>query len=164
VRISEICKENGSLDVFAAESARDQDNILLIRSNLYTLLKPNIFDILDIVVPISKLEEIMITVLDIARKSNLSLPVYGHAGDGNLHVHIMRKQGADASQYDDLCDRVYKAAVDVGGVITGEHGIGRTRITKVEKYLGPKQIELMKGIKRVFDPNNIMNPGAKVPL
>ena len=164
MKISEICKENGSLDVFAAESARDQDNILLIRSNLYTLLKPNILDILDIVVPISKLEEIMTTVMDIARKSDALLPVYGHAGDGNLHVHIMRKQGVDASQYvDDLCDKVYRAAMDVGGVITGEHGIGRTRITKVEKYLGQKEVELMKGIKNVFDPNNIMNPGAKVP-
>jgi len=165
LRISDACKEHTSLDIFAAESPRDQENILTIRSNLYTYLKPNIADILDIVVPISKLEQIVTTIEDISKESGVPLPVYGHAGDGNLHVHIMRKQGVAASNYlDELTDRIYKATVAVGGVITGEHGIGRTRITKVGKYLSEKEIELMRGMKRIFDPNNIMNPGAKVPL
>jgi glycolate oxidase len=165
LKVSDACKEFTSLDVFAAESARDQENILSIRSNLYTYLKPDILDILDIVVPIAKLEEIVTTIENIAKETGRPLPVYGHAGDGNLHVHIMRNHGADASKYlDDVCDRIYKAATEVGGVITGEHGIGRTRIRKVEKYLSEKEIELMRNMKRIFDPNNIMNPGAKVPL
>jgi glycolate oxidase len=164
LKISDACKEYTSLDVFAAESVRDQENILSIRSNLYTYLKPHILEILDIVVPISKLEEIVTTIQDIAKESGIPLPVYGHAGDGNLHVHIMRKQGVEASKYlDDLTDRIYKATTEVGGVITGEHGVGRTRITKVEKYLSEREIELMRNMKRIFDPNNIMNPGAKVP-
>jgi glycolate oxidase len=165
LQISDTCKQYTPLDIFAAESARDQENILSIRSNLYTYLKPHILDILDIVVPISKLEEIVTTIQDIAKESAFPLPVYGHAGDGNLHVHIMRKQGVEASKYlDDLSDRIYEATAGVGGVITGEHGIGRTRIKKVEKYLSQKEIELMRKTKWVFDPNNIMNPGAKVPL
>jgi glycolate oxidase len=165
LKISDICKENTSLDIVAAESAREQDNILTIRSNLYTVLKPDILDILDIVVPISKLEEIMTTVEGIAKESAIPLPVYGHAGDGNLHVHIMQRRRVEETRYlDELTDRVYKAAVDVGGVITGEHGIGRTRITKVERYLSRTEIQLMRSMKRIFDPNNIMNPGAKVPL
>lgn len=165
LQISDTCKQYTTLDIFAAESARDQENILSIRSNLYTYLKPNVLDILDIVVPISKLEETMTAIQDIAKESNLPLPVYGHAGDGNLHVHIMRKEGVEVSKYvSDLSDRIYKATVVVGGVITGEHGIGRTRIAKVEKYLSEKEIELMRNIKRSFDPNNIMNPGAKIPL
>jgi len=164
VRISDACKEYTPLDVFAAESAREQENILSIRSNLYTYLKPDVLDILDIVVPISKLEQIVAAIEDIAKQAALPLPVYGHAGDGNLHVHIMRKQGVEASTYvDDLSDQVYKATMALGGVITGEHGIGRTRIDKVEKYLGERQVELMRNVKRIFDPNNIMNPGAKVP-
>jgi glycolate oxidase len=65
---------------------------------------------------------------------------------------------------DELSDRIYKAAVDVGGVITGEHGIGKTRTTKVETYLSPTEIQLMRSMKRIFDPNNIMNPGTKLPL
>ena len=165
LKISDICKENKSLDVFAAESAREQENILTIRSNLYTVLKPDILDILDIVVPISKLEEVIAAVENIAKESALPLALYGHAGDGNLHVHIMQKQGVEEAQYlDGLSDRIYKAAMDVGGVITGEHGIGRIRVTKVERYLGGTEIQLMQSIKRIFDPNNIMNPGAKVPF
>ncbi len=165
LKISEICKEFTPLEIFAAESARDQENILSMRSNLYEVLKPNVLDILDIVVPIAELETIVSTIQDIAQKSGILLPVYGHAGDGNLHVHIMRKEGVEASMYlDDLSDRIYKATVAVGGVITGEHGIGRTRIKKIEKYLDGKEIEIMRNMKRMFDPYNIMNPGAKVPL
>jgi len=166
MQISDACKEYTSLDVFAAESASDQENILSIRSNLYTYLKPQVLDILDIVVPISKLEQIASTIQDIAKETAAPMPVYGHAGDGNLHVHILRKEGVvDVSKYvDDLSDRIYEAATEVGGVITGEHGIGRTRLSKIEKYLSEEEIELMRKIKRIFDPNNILNPGAKVPL
>jgi glycolate oxidase len=160
--ISEICKQNNALDIFAAESAADQENILAIRSNLYTVLKPDVLDILDIVVPISKVEQIVGTVEDVAKESGVPLPVYGHAGDGNLHVHIMRKQGGDFHYVDDLTERIYKATVALGGVITGEHGIGKTRTEKLERFLDGKELELMKSLKRVFDPNNIMNPGTKV--
>jgi glycolate oxidase len=165
LKISEICKENGSLEIFAAESAREQDNILSIRSNLYAVLKPDVLDILDIVVPISRLEEIVAAVEIIAKETGVPLPVYGHAGDGNIHVHIMRKPGSDETGHlEAISDRVYRATVDVGGVITGEHGIGRTRIAKVAKYLDPHELELMRGLKRIFDPNSVLNPGVKVPL
>jgi glycolate oxidase len=77
----------------------------------------------------------------------------------------MQKQGLEETNHlDELCDRIYKAAVDLGGVITGEHGIGKTRTTKVERYLSGTEIQLMRSMKRIFDPNNIMNPGAKIPL
>ena len=165
LKISEICRANSSLEIFAAESARDQENILAIRSNLYAVLKPDVLDILDIVVPISKLEEIVGAVETIAQETALSLPIYGHAGDGNLHVHIMRKPGVERVDYlDETSDRIYEAAVHVGGVITGEHGVGRTRITKIGKYLDGNEMKLMRNLKRIFDPNNIMNPGAKIPL
>ena len=164
LKISEICKQNTPLEIFAAESARDQDNILAIRSNLYTVLKPDVLDILDIVVPISNLEDIVSAVEKISKDTEVPLPVYGHAGDGNIHVHIMRKQDGTTSHLDEISDRVYNAAIGMGGVITGEHGIGRTRISKLAHYFDEKEIELMRGLKKVFDPNNILNPGAKVPI
>ena len=163
LRISEICKENSSLEIFAAESATDQENILSIRSNLYTALKPDVLDILDIVVPISRIEQIIKIVEDISKETGVPLPVYGHAGDGNLHVHIMRKQDEQIQNVGELTDKVYKATMALGGVITGEHGIGKTRTEKLEQFLDKKEIELMKNLKRLFDPNNIMNPGTKVP-
>jgi len=164
LRISEICKENKALEIFAAESATDQENILAIRSNLYTFLKPDVLDILDIVVPISRIEQVVKTVEDISKETGVPLPIYGHAGDGNLHVHIMRTQGEQLQNVTELTDKIYKATMALGGVITGEHGIGKTRTEKLEKFLTKREIELMKDLKRTFDPNNIMNPGTKIPI
>ncbi|MGA2626383.1 MAG: FAD-binding oxidoreductase [Candidatus Bathyarchaeia archaeon] len=162
LRISEVCKENKALEIFAAELPADQENILSIRSNLYTLLKPDILDILDIVVPISRIEQIVRIIEDISKETGVPLPVYGHAGDGNLHVHIMRKQGEQFQNMDVLTDKIYKATMALGGVITGEHGIGKTRTEKVGQFLEKGEIELIKKLKCLFDPNNIMNPGTKV--
>ena len=164
LRISETCKANNALDVFAAESPADQENILAIRSNLYTFLKPDVVDILDIVVPISLIEQIAKIVEDISKETGVPLPIYGHAGDGNLHVHILRRQGEQFQHVDELTDKLYKATVALGGVITGEHGIGKTRTEKVEHFLDRGELELMKNLKRLFDPNNIMNPGTKIPI
>ena len=160
--ISEICKQNTNFEVFAAESQRDQDNILKIRSNLYEVLRGGIYDILDIVVPITDLEKIVAFIEQLSKKYDVALPVYGHAGDGNLHVHLMQKPGG-IMNYEALTDEIYHAATAIGGVITGEHGIGKTRTSKIEKYLSKTEIEIMKKVKEVFDPNNILNPGTKVP-
>lgn len=162
LKISEICKQNTNFEVFAAESQRDQDNILKIRSNLYEVLRGGIYDILDIVVPITDLEKIVAFIEQLSKKYDVALPVYGHAGDGNLHVHLMQKPGG-IMNYEALTDEIYHAATAIGGVITGEHGIGKTRTSKIEKYLSKTEIEIMKKVKEVFDPNNILNPGTKVP-
>jgi glycolate oxidase len=162
LKISEICRQSTNFEVFAAESQRDQDNILKIRSNLYAVLRPEIFDILDIVVPISDLEKIVAVTEQLAAKYAVPLPVYGHAGDGNLHVHLMQKPGGKVD-YEALTDEIYRATMATGGVITGEHGIGKTRTAKIEKYVSKTEIELMKKIKQLFDRKNILNPGTKVP-
>jgi glycolate oxidase len=162
LKISEICKQSTNFEVFAAESQRDQDDILQIRSNLYAVLRPEIYDDLDIVVPISDLEKIVTIIEQLGAKYGLPLPVYGHAGDGNLHIHLMQKTGGKVD-YEALTDEIYRATIATGGVITGEHGIGKTRIVQIEKYLDKTEIELMKKIRRLFDPKGILNPGTKVP-
>ena len=162
LKISEICKQNTDYEVFAAESQRDQDDILQIRSNLYPILRPDVYDDLDIVVPISDLEKIVTIIEQLATKYDVPLPVYGHAGDGNLHVHLMQKTGGKVD-YETLTDEIYRATIATGGVITGEHGIGKIRLDKVEKYLDKTEIELMKKIRQLFDPKDILNPGTKVP-
>ena len=163
LKISEICKGSTSYDVFAAESPNDQENILSIRSNIYTALKPETLDILDITVPISELENMVTCIQNIEAKYASPSPVFGHAGDGNLHVHIMRKPDGDTKHVEGLRNEIYQAAAAAGGVITGEHGVGKIRTHVVEKFLDQKEIELMKAMKRLFDPNNILNPQTKVP-
>jgi glycolate oxidase len=160
--IEKICKENNSYELVIADTREEQERILKIRSNLYTTLKPEVCDILDVVVPPSKMSELMDIIDKIGKKYNARLPVYGHAGDGNLHVHIMKVNDEVPEYFKSAKREVYEASVKAGGVISGEHGIGRTRIKDLSLVLSEKEIEIMKAIKKVFDPNNILNPGKVV--
>ncbi|MBS7635081.1 FAD-binding oxidoreductase [Candidatus Bathyarchaeota archaeon] len=161
--ISEICESNSAMDIMLAETAEEQSRILRIRSNIYTALKPHMIDILDVTVPPSNLEKLMNEVDVIAAKYDVYLPAYGHAGDGNLHVHIMKEGVTDMRMADRIKSEIYKAAVALGGVITGEHGVGSLRIKDLGLVLSEKHIEIMESIKRIFDPNNILNPNKVLP-
>jgi len=160
LRIAEVCKENGSLEPLFAEAKDEQDRILRVRSNIYSALKAETADILDVTVPPAEIGRLMDAVDEVAKKYEAYLPVYGHAADGNLHVHLMKR---DLAKMEDMRDEIYRATVELGGVITGEHGIGKTRVKSLTRYLDPKQIELMRKIKTLFDPNNILNPEKKIP-
>jgi glycolate oxidase len=158
-QISDICQANGALEPMFAETREEQSKILRIRSNVYTALKPDVHDILDVTVPPSKLDALMDLIDGVAEKYDTRIPVYGHAGDGNLHVHVMKEEGRDLEYYGKMKKEIYSAGVSLGGVITGEHGIGRIRREYLCLVLSRKEIELQRAIKKVFDPNNILNPG-----
>ncbi|MBS7660078.1 MAG: FAD-binding oxidoreductase [Candidatus Bathyarchaeia archaeon] len=155
--ISKICEANNALDIFLAETSEEQSRILRIRSNIYTALKPNMVDILDVTVPPSRLEELMDEVDAIGSKYGVYLPAYGHAGDGNLHVHIMKDAGNEHVAKK-IKDEIYEEAIRLGGTITGEHGLGKIRLENLQMVLSEKHLDLLRSIKRVFDPNNILNP------
>lgn len=155
--ISKICQGNNALEPVLAETREEQDRILRIRSSIYTAIKPEICDILDVTVPPSRLGDLMDTVNRIAEKYDTRIPVYGHAGDGNLHAHIMKEKGRVPEYIEKVKEDIYKACVSLGGVITGEHGIGKIRIKNLGLVLSGKEIELMRRIKATFDPNNILN-------
>jgi len=164
LKIAEICRQDTTYEAFGAESKSDQDNILKIRSGIYSALKSETIDLLDITVPPAELERVIEAIDDIAKEHGTHLPVYGHAADGNLHVHIMKEQGQGLGIADTVRDSIYEIATKAGGVITGEHGIGKIRAGKLPIYVTEKELELMKSIKSVFDPNDILNPGTKIPI
>jgi glycolate oxidase len=164
VRIREICQQNGGLEPFYVESQRDQDKILRIRSNIYFALKNETWDILDIAVPVSELVNVVDDIEEIAKRDKLFLPVFGHAADGNLHIHIMKRESDTSDYVDTLRNRIYEIAINAGGVITGEHGIGKIRTNKLQSSLSREEIALMSAIKKLFDPKNVLNPGTKIPV
>ena len=164
MKIVELCRADTVYDAYCAESKSDQENVLRIRSNIYSALKTETLDVLDITVPPSKLEEVMEAIDAIAKKHTTHLPIYGHAADGNLHVHIISKPGENMKYADDVRQAIYEIATRVGGVITGEHGVGKIRAGKLQTYLTREELELMKSIKRIFDPNGILNPGTKISI
>lgn len=155
-KVDQICSEKGSLEAYVAERRDEQEKILKIRSNIYTALKEESVDIFDTTVPPSNIGKLADEIDKIEEKYLAYIPVYGHAADGNLHAHVMKK---DMSKYENIKSEIYEATINLGGVITGEHGIGKIRVKELYKFTSPKSIELMKGIKRLFDPNNILNPG-----
>jgi len=162
--ISSIAEESNAGEALIAETREEQDRILKIRSNIYTALKPNMIDILDIAVPINRLCDLMDRIDSISEKYGVYLPVYGHAGDGNLHIHIMKEDGEAPANIREIENEIYSASISLGGVITGEHGIGKLRIGEFERFIPEEERELMMKIKRIFDPNGILNPGKIFPL
>jgi len=156
-KLSQICVENRGLEPSVAERRDEQESILRIRSNIYTALKKDSMDILDTTVPPSAVGRLADAIDNIAERYNAYIPVYGHAADGNVHSHIMRR---DADKYEAVKKEIYEATIRLGGTITGEHGVGKIRVNELYKFTHPKSIELMKGVKRLFDPNNILNPST----
>jgi glycolate oxidase len=155
--ISDVCRESGSSEPLVAERRDEQSTILKIRSNIYTALKKDTIDILDTTVPPNNIGKLADAIDAVATRYNTRLPLYGHAGDGNLHCHIMRN---DLRNYSDMKRSIYDSTIALGGVITGEHGVGKLRVFELQRILPPQHIILMKELKRVFDPNNILNPSA----
>jgi len=160
-KVSTICEGNNAVDILIAERREEQANILKIRSEVYSSLKNSIADVLDITVPPASIGKMMDKVDEIAAKFNIKIPTYGHAADGNLHPHLMADL-AEKGLLREVKRQVYKEAIKMGGVITGEHGLGVIRLPDLDLYPDKKMWELMRGIKAVFDPNNILSPGIGV--
>lgn len=161
--VGKICLENNALDVLVADTEREQSKIWEGRSCIIEAAKAEGFiEVLDCVVPRNRIPELIKGLNEIARKYGLECQNFGHAGDGNVHTNVLKKNMTDDewnTKVPNLIEEVYDLSVSLGGTISGEHGIGLIRKRFLPMARDTKQIELMKGIKRVFDPNNIMNPG-----
>jgi len=157
-KLLNLCRRFDASEPLFAERREDQEKILKIRSGLHLAVEKGLVDILDATVPPARMVELIEAVEEIAKKKCTRIPVFGHAGDGNLHIHIMEEKGWSEEDYEELRDEIYEKVIRLGGTITGEHGVGYTRRESFEKFADKKALELMKKIKEIFDPNNILNP------
>jgi len=169
-QVAAICVENNALDVFVADSPGKQQQVLEIRSKIYEAIKAHTLEILDIAVPRAEIARHVKRVQEVSREYGIWLPTFGHAADGNVHTHIMKARYEDGKilplPEEDWKDRLehvrrelYRDCKERGGVISGEHGIGIVKKPYLSYVLDEESINLMRGIKRTFDPNNILNPG-----
>jgi len=159
--MSEVCQANGAIDVLVAERQQEQADILKMRSEIYSAMKPKIAGDSDITVPPASLGKMLDALDEIAKRYNTKVWTIAHAGDGNFHPYML-KELVERGVAEDVKKEIYKAAVQLGGVITGEHGVGKIRLKYLELLMDPKQEEIMRGIKKVFDPNGILNPGTAI--
>ena len=161
-QIAGICEASGCTDIQIAERESQQLEILKLRSAFFTTFKDQMADALDITVPPASVGKLLGKIDELALKYNTNLSTYGHAADGNLHTHLM-KELVERGILSQVKRDIYREALTLGGVITGEHGIGQIRIKDLDLIPDKKQWELMLGIKKLFDPNNILNPGVGLP-
>ena len=162
-RIEQILSDNGGFDVLRAQSKEDEDKLWDVRRAISpSLMKFGTLKINeDVVVPRSKVPELVAKVEQIGKKHNTFVANFGHAGDGNIHVNFMcNREDADSIQRARLCvSEAFQLSVDLGGTISGEHGIGYVKAPYMDYAIDKPTLEIMKGIKKVFDPNGILNPG-----
>ena len=118
----------------------------------------------DVVVPRSKLPDLVLGLEKIGRDMGLLTAAYGHAGDGNVHANVLYDPDVDALETaEEAVARLLRLTLDLGGTISGEHGVGTTKAKFLTWELGPEEIGLMKRLKGVFDPRGVLNPGKIFP-
>jgi glycolate oxidase subunit GlcD len=154
----------GALEISTANTKEGCENIWDIRRAFSYSLKATGLTKLnqDIVVPRSRLVDLVEFVAELQARSGIAMACFGHAGDGNIHVNLMvdridepaRRAHADKTQ-----DELFQQVLDWGGAVTGEHGIGIARMPWFEKAVGPVSADIHRSLKKALDPNGILNPG-----
>jgi len=159
--IGSICLNNGAVDIFILASEREKRHLLEFREKFYpTLQRCGTLDSADIVVPRSKIVEFVERAHSVGEEYGIPVIALGHAGDGNVHLSLMGQATDELmKRAKELLTKVYEVGVSLGGTISGEHGLGFAKKDYLNMAAGEDKIELMKRIKKAFDPNGIMNPG-----
>jgi glycolate oxidase len=162
-KITEVLTNMGCDEILFAESEQQKNDLWRLRRGVAEAVKSNsIYKEEDTVVPRAALPKLLQAVKNIGKKYNFKSVCYGHAGDGNLHVNILKENMQDELWNDMLPIAIRELFEEVkllGGTLSGEHGIGLVQKEYMDVFFDDTQMQLMKKIKQVFDPNGIMNPG-----
>ena len=160
--IQVVEKHNCDENILFAEDEAQKDQLWFVRRRIGEAVKVNsIYKEEDTVVPRYKLPDLLAGVKEIGKKYGFSSVCYGHAGDGNLHVNIIKGELTDKQWNEELpkaIREIFQLTVDLGGTISGEHGIGYVQKSYMDIPFNKVELELMKSIKKTFDPKNILNP------
>lgn len=162
-KITEVMIQFECGEILLADSAAQKDMLWKMRRKVGEAVKSNsVYKEEDTVVPRAALPKLLKGVKEIGKKYGFKSVCYGHAGDGNLHVNIIKGDTSEEIWNNDLpkgISEIFQLCVELGGTISGEHGIGLVQQPYMHIAIDEKRLELMRGIKKLFDPNLILNPG-----
>jgi len=162
-KINEVLEQFDCRDVLFADSSGQKEELWRLRRTMAVSVKSNsIYKEEDTVVPRAQLPQLIKGIKEVGNKYGFESICYGHAGDGNLHVNIIKGNMSDDAWHNQLKDgirEIFELTVSLGGTLSGEHGIGLVQKEFMPVKYSNVHFELWRGIKKVFDPNGIMNPG-----
>ncbi|MHC1783653.1 MAG: FAD-binding oxidoreductase [Anaerolineaceae bacterium] len=167
--IGKLCEENGAMEVYVALNHTTQERVWAVRRNIAEAFKvySPVQSLEDIVIPFARIPDIIPRLDELSQRYPVIIPCYGHAGDGNLHVTLVKKPEFPIEKWPeiqhDVLVELYKITKELGGTISGEHGIGSKRREFMHLVMDEGLMELQRQIKNVFDPNQILNPGKIFP-
>jgi glycolate oxidase len=168
---SDIVFDNGAIDVLVADTPTKIKDAWAARSSFLEAIKAEtnwkdgleLLDECDVVVPLNQIAPYVKYVYEVGEELGLRIESFGHAGDGNLHIYTIGDDKISVEEFekkaDEFFSKIYPKATEVGGLVSGEHAIGAGKLKYLAESVGQKQMDLMVGIKRVFDPKMILNPG-----
>ncbi|MGI6663276.1 MAG: FAD-binding oxidoreductase [Bacillota bacterium] len=160
---SELCIGRGAYDVYIVDTEERKESVWSARRVFLEAIKASTteFDECDVVVPRSKIVGFAKYIGELSERIGIRIPYFGHAGDGNMHVYFCRdglEEDAWERKLQEGFDFLYSKAAELGGMVSGEHGIGFAKREYLAGSLGSNQMELMRRIKKAFDPKGILNP------
>jgi len=162
-QIAEVVEEFNPLDMVLAEDEQKVQDVWALRRGIGEAVKSiSPYKEEDTVVPRANMTKLIRGVKDISAKYGITTICYGHAGDGNIHVNILKDKLDDITwetNLDTAIREIFQLTVSLGGMISGEHGIGYSQKSFLPIAIGDAELDLMRKIKKTFDPNNILNPG-----
>ena len=165
----ELAEEVGALSFDSSSDPEEREKLWNARHNtFYATVAANPGKrsvVTDLAVPISKLPEAVTTSLELCKQNDLTAYLVGHVGDGNFHLAIFfdKEDEAEQERVEEVSHQLVKLALELGGTSTGEHGVGVRKMRYMDEEHGAS-LGVMQTIKRALDPQNIMNPGKKIPL
>ncbi|MEW6080581.1 MAG: FAD-linked oxidase C-terminal domain-containing protein [Bacillota bacterium] len=162
--VGDLCLQEGACDVMVATTTTQKERLWEVRRKLLDVIKGvcEKVELEDVVVPRAQIPRFVQAVKQASVAHGIPVAAWGHAGDGNVHVTLL-KRGVDDAAWElglpRLVETVMDTAVSLGGVITGEHGVGMAKKAFLKKACGKAELSLMRSLKRALDPAGIMNPG-----
>ncbi|ADO82768.1 FAD-binding oxidoreductase [Ilyobacter polytropus] len=162
--VADLCLEIGATDVYIVDTEERKESVWSARGAFLEAIKASTdeMDECDVVVPRNCVSEFIKYTKELEKEFDIRIPSFGHAGDGNLHIYICR-DGLEQEKWEEKLSAVFKKmytrSEELGGLVSGEHGIGYAKKNYMFDQYCENNIEIMRGIKQVFDPKNILNPG-----
>ncbi|MBQ6479200.1 MAG: FAD-binding oxidoreductase [Erysipelotrichaceae bacterium] len=166
-KVAQLCIDMGAIDGYFIDTDERKKSVWNARGAFLEAIKAStdLMDECDVVVPKNRVADFIKYSHEVAKQVGLRIPSFGHAGDGNLHIYLC-KDGMEEKVWEEKTkkafDLLYARAREYGGMVSGEHGIGYAKKVYLNRQVGERQIALMQGIKKVFDPKNILNPGKVI--